>query len=246
VRARLYGLATDRLLPYGAGRAAAASALEGQGAPADRAAPAVFAGSLLVVAEVAILAVYGLFAVGLGMWARQLFWAVVILMAAWLMVRPRGAEGRASRQQWRAAAAATARHLGRRPAVLARLLLLGVGAIVLLDLGAYAVAQAFTSTHVILNVPGDVLLMAVVAGYVARLVQFTPGGLGQWEWAFAAALYAGGLGFAEAMSLAILVTAVRYAAGAVTFGIAQFVARTETSLGRVLTALQAPAGGEGR
>jgi uncharacterized membrane protein YbhN (UPF0104 family) len=130
--------------------------------------------------------------------------------------------------------------------VLARLLLLGVGAIVLLDLGAYAVAQAFTSTHVILNVPGDVLLMAVVAGYVARLVQFTPGGLGQWEWAFAAALYAGGLGFAEAMSLAILVTAVRYAAGAVTFGIAQFVARTETSLGRVLTALQAPAGGEGR
>ena len=73
-------------------------------------------------------------------------------------------------------------------------MLLGVASLVLVDLGAYAVSQAFTSTHVIINVEGDVLLMAVVAGYVARLVAFTPGGLGQWEWAFAAALYAGGLG----------------------------------------------------
>jgi uncharacterized membrane protein YbhN (UPF0104 family) len=245
-RARLYGLAVDRALPYGVGRAAAASALEGQGAPSDRAAQAVFAGSLFVIAEVALLAVYGLFSVGLGLWVRQLFWAVVILAAAWLMVRPRGAEGRAARRQARAAATATVAFLARRPAVLARLLLLGIGAIVLLDLGAYAVAQAFTSTHVILNVEGDVLLMAVVAGYVARLVPFTPGGLGQWEWAFTAALYASGLGFAEAMTLAILVTAVRYAAGAVTFGAVQLVARTETTLSRVLADVQAPASKEGR
>jgi uncharacterized membrane protein YbhN (UPF0104 family) len=240
VRARLYGLGIDRVLPYGSGRVAAASALEGHGAAPDRAAQAVFTASLLVIAEVALLAVYGLFAVGLGMWARQLFWAVAILVVAWLMVRRRGAEGRAARRRTRLAARATFALLARRPAVLARLVVLGVGAILLFDLGAYAVAQAFTSTHVILNVEGDILLMAVVAGYVARLVPFTPGGLGQWEWAFTAALYASGLGLAEAMTLAILVALVRYAAGAVTFGVMQLSAGGETSVGRVLAALREP------
>jgi uncharacterized membrane protein YbhN (UPF0104 family) len=240
-RAWFYGHGVNRLVPYDAGKVAAATALEGQGTPPDRAAQVVFVASLLAVAEVAVLALYGLFAVGLGMWVRQLFWALVILGVAWLMVRPGGEEGRASRREGRAAAAAAARDLARRPAVLARLVLFGVVALVLLDLGAYAVSQAFTSTNVIINVPGDVLLMAVVAGYVARLVAFTPGGIGQWEWAFASALYAGGLGFPESMTLAILVTAVRYAAGALIFGAVTVGFGVETSLSRVLGIFRRPA-----
>jgi hypothetical protein len=239
VWARLYGLAVDRVLPYGTGRVASAEVLQARGVPADRAALAVFAGSSLMIAEIVLLAAYGLFAVGLGLWARQLFWALVILGVAWLMVRPRGAEAQARRRQARAALGALVARSARRPALLARLLALGVTAILLFDLGAYAVAQAFTSTHVILNVEGDILLMAVVAGYVARLVPFTPGGLGQWELAFTAALYAAGLGLAEAMSLALLVSAVRYAAGALTFAVARLAAGAGPGLGRVLEALRA-------
>ena len=241
VRAWFYGHGINRLLPYDVGKVASASALEGQGAPPQHARQIVFMGSLLAVAEVGLLALYGLFAVGLGTWAQQLFWAFAILLVAWLMVRPRGEEGRASRRETRAATVAAVRFLARRPAVLAQLLALGVVTIVLFDLGAYAISQAFTSTNVIINVEGDVLLMAVIAGYIARLVSFTPGGLGQWEWAFAAALYMGGLGFPEAMTLAILVTLVRYTAGAIVFGVVTLAYRVETSLGRVLAVLRSPA-----
>jgi len=245
LRAWFYGHGVNRLLPYDVGKVASASALEGQGTPPQHAAQVVFVGTLLTAAEVAILALYGLFAVGLGTWVRQLFWAVAILAVAWLMVRPRGEEGRASRRELRVAAAAAARLLAGRPAMLVRLLALGVAAIVLFDLGAYAVSQAFTSTNVIINVEGDVLLMAVVAGYLARLVAFTPGGLGQWEWAFAAALYMGGLGFPEAMTLALLVTLVRYAAGGILFGVVTAAYGVETNLGRVLGSFRRPAVVEG-
>jgi len=73
--------------------------------------------------------------------------------------------------------------------------------------------MAFTSTHVILNVNFTILLMAIVASYIARLIPVTPGGIGQFEWGFAAGLYLGGLGWPECVTIAVLDNFVRYASG---------------------------------
>ena len=81
------------------------------------------------------------------------------------------------------------------------------------DIAAYMIAMAFTSTHVILNVNFSILLMAIVASYVARLIPITPGGIGQFEWGFAAGLYLGGVGWPECVTIAILDNFVRYASG---------------------------------
>jgi uncharacterized membrane protein YbhN (UPF0104 family) len=85
------------------------------------------------------------------------------------------------------------------------------------DIAAYVIAQAFTSTHVVLNVNFSILLMAIVASYIARLIPITPGGIGQFEWGFAAGLYLGGLGFPECVTIAILDNFVRYVTGTLLF-----------------------------
>ncbi len=59
----------------------------------------------------------------------------------------------------------------------------------------------------------SVLLMGVVGGYIARLIPVTPGGIGQFEWGFAAALYVGGLGLPECVAIAILDNFIRYVTG---------------------------------
>ncbi len=240
-RAWFYGHGINRLLPYDAGKVASASALEGDGADGARAAQAVFLSSVLTVIEVALVGFYALLAVGLGQWTSELFWATVILVVAYLMVRPDRAHAKAARRETLRAAREALTAVARRPATLARLLGLGVLSIVLVDFAAYALSQAFTTTVVVLNVEGDALLTAIVAGYVARLIQFTPGGLGQWEWGFAAALYVGGLGFPEAGTLAILMTALRYFTGGIVFGIVTTTYGVKTNLRRVLRVFREPA-----
>lgn len=232
-RAWFYGHGIGRVLPYDAGKVAGAAALEGQGASLERGSQAVFTAAVFGIAEVTVLAIYSLWRTGFGTWSSMLFWPLVILLVAYLLVRPeRPLAGQARRATLRAAAQ-TVRELGRQPARFAWLLLLGVASILLLDAAAYAISQAFTTTVVVLNVEGDILLTAVVAGYIARLIPFTPGGIGQWEWGFAAALYVGGLGFPEAATIALLVTAVRYLAGGVAFLAVTAGYGVETNLGRV-------------
>jgi uncharacterized membrane protein YbhN (UPF0104 family) len=234
-RAWFYGHGVNRVVPYEAGQVAKASVLEGQGADAVRAAQTVHLSSLLTLLQLAGVALYCLFAVGFAQWTSQMFWAVVILAVAYFMTRPARDEAGAARREALRAASASLRVLAQRPTFLLRLFLLGVGSILLLDAAAYAISQAFTTTVVVMNVEGHNLLTAVVAGYVARLVQFTPGGLGQWEWGFAAALYVGGLGFPEAATLALLVTLVRYVIGGILFAVVNFAYGVETNLQTVLT-----------
>jgi len=105
------------------------------------------------------------------------------------------------------------RALARRPMVFTKLTVLSLLAFGLEDIAAYMIAMAFTSTHVILNVNFSILLMAIVASYVARLIPVTPGGIGQFEWGFAAGLYLGGVGWPECVTIAILDNFVRYASG---------------------------------
>ena len=77
----------------------------------------------------------------------------------------------------------------------------------------YLLSQAFTSTNVIINIEFPVFLMALVAGNIARLVPVTPGGLGQFEWGFAMAVYISGTGMPEAVTIAILFALLRYVGG---------------------------------
>jgi hypothetical protein len=208
--------------------------LEGQGADPVRAAQAIHLATVLWLFQLGVVAVYCLLTVGFATFTSMVFWAVAILVLAYLMVRPDRADARAGRRAALKGALAAMRVLAQQPLFFARLFLFGVATILLVDAAAYAISQAFTTTVVVINVPGDQLLVAVVAGYIARLVQFTPGGLGQWEWGFAAALYVGGLGFPEAATLALLMTFFRYAAGGIMFAVVTLAYGVESNLRRVL------------
>jgi uncharacterized membrane protein YbhN (UPF0104 family) len=234
-RAWFYGHGVNRVVPYEAGQVAKAAVLEGQGSDPVRAAQAVHLSSLMTALQIGLLALYGLFVVGFGDWFAQLFWAFVILGIAYLMTRPERKEARTARRDALKAAGSALQVLVQRPLTFLRLLLFGTLSILLIDAAAYAISQAFSNTVVILNVEGNNMLMAVIAGYVARLVQFTPGGLGQWEWGFAAALYVGGLGFPEAASIALLVTFFRYLVGGLVYAAVTLGYGVETSLRDVLS-----------
>jgi uncharacterized membrane protein YbhN (UPF0104 family) len=86
----------------------------------------------------------------------------------------------------------------------------------------------------------NVIIMAVVGGYLARLIQVTPGGLGQWEWGFALPLYVNGMGMPEAVSIALLMTVLRYATGGLAFLSMMLVKGVETDRNRVLDIFRSP------
>jgi uncharacterized membrane protein YbhN (UPF0104 family) len=110
------------------------------------------------------------------------------------------------------AASVAFRELARKPRLLAGLAALSLISFALVDVAAYCAAMAFTGDVVRLNVDYSVLLMAVVAGYIARSIPLTPGGLGLLEWGFASALAIGGVGVPEAVTIAILFNLMRYTA----------------------------------
>jgi uncharacterized membrane protein YbhN (UPF0104 family) len=82
--------------------------------------------------------------------------------------------------------------------------------------------------------------MGVVAGYIARQVPMTPGGIGQWEWGFAAALYMGGVGLPEAATIAILESLMRHGTGLVLFGCVVLWKRSHTSVRDVIPKVLGP------
>jgi uncharacterized membrane protein YbhN (UPF0104 family) len=224
-RAYLYGLGINRLVPFNLGHKPIVDTLAvHQGAPESKAAQALFLAEIFVVVEIAIFAVFGAFSVGWSVWIAQLFWALVIFTACWLMIRPTGEHGgRSVLMGSRHDVVAALKAIAHRPVTLSGLTLLSVLALALEDVGAYVIAMAFTSDHVILNVSFSTLMMAVVAGYIARLIPITPGGIGQFEWGFAAGLYLGGLGFPECVTIAILDNVIRYISGTIVYFFVYFL-----------------------
>src|SRR5262245_24431654 len=213
-RAYLEGVGVNRLRPFNQGMVRMTRFMEAQGAPGDRVAQAVFLGELFVVLEIVVYAAYGPFGLGWSVWLAQIFWSLVILGLCYLMARPSRLYPESSiiPLHW-SEVKQTFRALSRRPMVFAKLTVLSLLAFGLEDIAAYMIAMAFTSTHVILNVNFSILLMAIVASYVARLIPVTPGGIGQFEWGFAAGLYLGGVGWPECVTIAVLDNFVRYASG---------------------------------
>ena len=82
--------------------------------------------------------------------------------------------------------------------------------------------------------------MGVVAGYIARQVPITPGGIGQWEWGFAAALYMGGVGLPEVATIAILESLMRHGTGVLLFGFVTLWKRSRTSIQDVVPRVLEP------
>ena len=213
-RAYMEGIGINRLVPFNLGNVWTAKMLAGQGTPLERSAQAIFLGEIFVVFEIVVYALYGPIAMGWSVWLAQIFWSLVILGICYWIARPSSLyPGQTiTPGTWQEVKQAI-RALARKPASLAGMALLSLIAFGLEDIGAYIIAMAFTSTHVILNVNFSVLLMAVVAGYIARLIPITPGGIGQFEWGFATGLYLGGVGFPECVTIAILDNVVRYVSG---------------------------------
>jgi uncharacterized membrane protein YbhN (UPF0104 family) len=216
-----YGLGFNILAPFRLGNTAVVEACAGDGERRDVAGAAVYTQEAFVLFEVAAFALLGLALNGWSRWLGELFWGFVILAVAWLILRPaqdggmlvpgRPAPG-AGRALWA--------RLSARPEALALLTALSLLAFLIDDFTPYLVSQAFTNEFVILNVPFSVIQMGVVAGYVARHVSITPGGIGQFEWGFASALYMGGVGFPEAATIALLESVVRHGTGLLLFGLA--------------------------
>jgi hypothetical protein len=218
-RAYLYGLGINRLVPFNLGQRPIVETLKvHQGAPEVKAVQALFLAELLVIIEIVVFAILGVFAMGWSVWLAQIFWALVILGICYLMVRPTPAYPQRSILIGSFQDAVQAfRALAHRPVTLSGLTLLSLLAFALEDIGAYLIAMAFTSDHVVLNVSFGTLAMAIVGGYIARLIPITPGGIGQFEWGFAAGLYLGGVGFPECVAIAVLDNVVRYLAGTLVY-----------------------------
>jgi hypothetical protein len=219
VRAFLYGEGVDRFMPFNLGTVAVASALEDQGVPQRQAGQAAALRHLFALFEIVALGIVALVMVGWTTFFGQLFWGVFILAMAYLIVRSRRRPGRepgeGSMLGWLRDALGA---LAQRPVVFARLLVLSVISFALLPLAAYVISQAFTSTNVILNVDIGILVAAVVAGQIARLIPVTPGGIGQFEWGFAAAVYVAEVGIPEAITVAFLFGFFRYVVDMIVVG----------------------------
>jgi hypothetical protein len=238
-RAYLYGRGVNRILPFDAGKVAGASALEGQGVPIARAAQVVWLAGLFIVFETVSYALYGLFSVGINRWLSMLAWPLIILAASYLFVRTTKREAGGPRE-WFLKARQGIRAINSQPGLLLRLALISLLAFFLIEVAAYVISQAFTGSFVIINVAFKIVMMGVVGGYIARLIPVTPGGIGQWEWGFATAVYAGGLGMPESVALAVLVTLVRYVTGGLLMAILLMTRGVETSLPRVLDLYNRP------
>lgn len=210
----LEGIGVNRFLPFNQGLVQMVKGMEKQGAPADRVTQAALLAELFVVIEIVVYAAYGPYGLGWSVWLAQIFWSLVILGICYLLARPnRRYPEQSILPLDRHEVSQSFRALSRRPIEFSKLTALSLVAFGLEDVAAYMIAMAFTSTHVILNVNFSILLMAIVASYIARLIPVTPGGIGQFEWGFAAGLYLGGLGWPECVTIAFLDNAVRYVSG---------------------------------
>lgn len=242
LRAYFYGHGIERMMPYRIGEVAWASALETQGgATLDQAARLVLIFKGFLLFEIFSFAFIGLLMSGLLDWATSLVPPLVILAVSWLLMRPRRTDGATHPGLWHRVGQAFA-GLTRDPQTLVGLVLLSLVSFALVEFATYIVPQAFSSLTVPLIwdelryvvLTPSVIVMAVVAGYIARLIPVTPGGVGQFELAFALVLMAHGLPVTPAVIATLLVSFVRYGTGLALFGFTILLFGIETNLGRVL------------
>jgi hypothetical protein len=198
-RAYLTSLRFAKFTPLHMGDAAATAALQAEGAAPRRIYSTLYLFRLFVVFEIIVYALFALLGIGWGAWLGQVLWALVMLgiLHWWTRVPNDGLS-------FFSAAKIHIRELLHRPARLTRLSLISLAAQGLDDVGVYLLAMAFSTQQVLLHVDLDLAMMALVAGYFARLIPLSPWGIGQFEWGFTAALVIGGMGLPEAATLTLI------------------------------------------
>lgn len=211
---RLYATAqgADRWFPWRAGDSQLRLTLQRDGADTATARAVVENVRFIAMAEILFFAGLSLVLLGWTTWLSQVAWALTILAAAYLVLRQRGSW--ASGIDLTSAIRPASQRLLKEPLAFLGIFALSASAFFLEHVAVYAMSQAFTSANVIINIQFPVFLTALVAGNLARLIPFTPGGLGQFEWGFALAIYVSGTGMPEAVTVALLFMLLRYGAGA--------------------------------
>lgn len=224
-RIYLFGNAVGRLLPFRAGEASWAAALiEKQNASHEQVARVISVFKGFAIFELVTFALIGLLLMEVFMWALSLLAPLAILGLCWLLMRKiygRGTStiGRLAKTFNEIVA------MTEHPQVLMRLVLLSLVSFFIVEFASYIVPQAFATlvVRIISNDLGyvvltpSILIMAVIGGYIARLVQVTPGGIGQFEWGMVLTMTVNGLPFTSAVVATFLICGVRYLSGLVIF-----------------------------
>jgi uncharacterized membrane protein YbhN (UPF0104 family) len=233
-RAYLYGDCFNRFFPFWMGNVATTVALEGQGESRKGASMVLYIQDVFVLWATVVFAFVGLFVFGWKSLFLQLMWPLIIFAVTWYLARsiPRLGEAK-GKNSWMAAWDVM-KSLAHKPVLLVRLCVLALLCVLCDDFCPYFVSRAFTSDHVIMNVDFLTIQNGVVAGYICRLILYTPGGIGTYEWGFASALYMSGVGFPEAATIALLDSLVRNVTYSLGFIVLKLFYKVETDYGTVL------------
>ncbi len=231
-RVYYYGLGIGHALPFKAGSAATIAAVGAEGDSEAAACTAAGVQEIFVIFDIVVFSAIGLALSGWRLWIAQMFWPLVFLVAIYLFVRQGAPGSGVLRAKWNAFAT-----MAQQPAVLTKVVLLGLLAFLVDDVTPYLTAQAFSSDNVLLLTPFLVIQAGVVGGYIASRIPLSPGGIGQYEWGFAAALLVSGVGFPEAVAITLLDGVARYGTAMVMFGVARVGHGVKTDMPRVLAML---------
>lgn len=209
------GLASGAFRPFGLGRASMATSLEELGVMRRTANGSLVLVRFVHLCTLAVFTAIGLITLSWSTALGQLVWPVGIVAVAYFLVRPARSDPTAARPFDGFGQAASI--LAQEPSSFARIAVLHLIAFFGEVIAVYTLSQSFTSANVILNIDFQIVLMAVVAAHVASYVDVTPGGLGQFEWGMAMALYIGGTGMPESVTIPLLYAVLRYAVLGVTY-----------------------------
>jgi uncharacterized membrane protein YbhN (UPF0104 family) len=229
LRAFIYGLGINRLLPFQAGDVATVSALEGQGEDPRKASSVLYVQDMFVWWEIAFFLFVGLIFTGWGMTVAQTVPAVIFFGVLYYITRT----ARANRGSERGINLQILRGLANDPFLLIKLGLLSLFAFFLDEITPFVTSQAFTSDYVHINIPFLVIEAGVVSGYIASRIPITPGCVGQFEFGFVTALVMGGIALPEAITLAILDGLIRHASAMILFLVVKIWHGVETNMGLV-------------
>ncbi len=233
-RAFIYGDCFNRFFPFWMGNVATTAALEGQGESRKGASMVLYIQDIFVLWATIVFGFVGLFIFGWKSLFLQLMWPLIIFAITWYLARSIPRMGKAKEQNSWMSAWAVMKSLAHKPVLLVRLSVLALLCVLCDDFCPYFVSRAFTSNHVIMNVDFLTIQNGVVAGYICRLILYTPGGIGAYEWGFASALYMSGVGFPEAATIALLDSLVRNVTYSLGFVALKLFYKIETNYGSVL------------
>lgn len=212
-RAYLEGIGINRFVPYNRGYWSTATLMvQRQGADLGKIAQTFYLEKACIVMQIVFFAAVALYLQGWTTWLSQIIWPIAMLVAAWLLVRP----NRHYPEQTVAVGSPSLmfqafQTLLQKPATLITVLLLSIVAFTIQDIVAYMIGMSLTTPHLILNFDYKMLLMGLVGGYFARLIQITPGGMGQFEFGMATSIMFAGKSFTDAAIFALVFMIVKYA-----------------------------------